>query len=130
MALTSVVLPDPFGPTSPNTSPRPIEIDTPFSAWTPPNRRLMSSHTRMGWWLLGVTVMFSPPAQFGTKGCRTAWRQWHIAPAPMARRRKRALKHHVLPGQRPLTVVNWLQSLLFVYDTRPLLFGKYENIRM
>src|SRR4051794_31959050 len=46
MTLTMLVLPDPFGPTSPNISPCPISKLTPLSARKPPNASSMSRHCR------------------------------------------------------------------------------------
>ena len=44
--LKSVVLPAPFGPITPTTSPRPTLNDTPASAANPPNMTLTSRTTR------------------------------------------------------------------------------------
>src|SRR5260370_41626857 len=46
MTLTMLVLPEPFGPTSPNISPCPISKLTPLSARSPPNASSMSRHRR------------------------------------------------------------------------------------
>src|ERR1700753_1360216 len=47
MVLTSVVLPAPFGPISPSTSPRLIPSVTPRSACKPPKRRATLSRRRI-----------------------------------------------------------------------------------
>src|SRR3954463_8945017 len=46
MTLTMLVLPEPFGPTSPKISPCPISKLTPLSARKPPNASSMSRHCR------------------------------------------------------------------------------------
>src|SRR4051794_13705764 len=46
MTLTMLVLPLPFGPTSPKISPCPISKPTPLSARNPPNASSMSRHCR------------------------------------------------------------------------------------
>src|SRR5882757_363759 len=46
MTLTMLVLPLPFGPTSPKISPWPISKLTPLSARNPPNASSMSRHCR------------------------------------------------------------------------------------
>ncbi|ERH12797.1 MAG: hypothetical protein J07HB67_01823 [halophilic archaeon J07HB67] len=47
-ARTSVVLPAPFGPTSPNTSPASTVTETPLSATVSPYDRRRSSATTTG----------------------------------------------------------------------------------
>src|SRR6202012_3868347 len=47
MVLTSVVLPAPFGPISPSTSPRLIPSVTPRRACKPPKRRATLSRRRI-----------------------------------------------------------------------------------
>src|ERR1700743_1991851 len=47
MVLTSVVLPAPFGPISPSTSPRLIPSVTPRSACNPPKRRATASRRKI-----------------------------------------------------------------------------------
>src|SRR5882757_73535 len=46
MTLTMLVLPEPFGPTSPKISLCPISKLTPLSARNPPNASSMSRHRR------------------------------------------------------------------------------------
>src|SRR5262245_66668108 len=48
MTLISVVLPEPFGPTRPTTSPLATARFTPRSAWMPPNARHTLRHSRRG----------------------------------------------------------------------------------
>src|SRR6266851_26936 len=45
MRLTSVVLPAPFGPMSPKTCPGAIARSSSATAWTPPNRFEIRSHS-------------------------------------------------------------------------------------
>src|SRR5947209_17679587 len=48
MALTSVVLPLPFGPTSPKISPARTVSETPLSARSPPKLRTSERQSRTG----------------------------------------------------------------------------------
>ena len=60
MTLSKVVLPEPFGPIRPKTSPRASHSDTSASASTPPKRLPTPSRTRV----------FGPPTAGSTSGRR------------------------------------------------------------
>src|SRR5437879_2106106 len=61
MTLTMLVLPEPFGPTSPNISPCPISKLTPLSARNPPNASAMSRHCRTASGSCAAMVIVSHP---------------------------------------------------------------------
>src|SRR5437016_9976680 len=82
-ALTRVVLPDPLGPTRPSASPEEMWSDTESTATTPPNRTVMSLHSRR----VGVVVVVGVAVVMAVVAFAGEARAWLEGPGEATRAR-------------------------------------------